>query len=210
MGGEEHGVVAGVGVGRSHVDVDVGSCCGEVPECQRPVLVEGLRHCCGVGDDAGDVRGRRERTDLHRSVGVIAEFLGEVLEIDMAVGRFTDGHDVGDRFSPRDLVGVVLERADEHDRALVGRNGVGDVPAVVEIRRDPQTEHADQLVDGVGRPAATEQHHVIVGGPGALGDDGTSLFAVARRLQPGARRLGVGVGVQRQHRRPDVVLDEAQ
>ena len=64
------------------------------------------------------------------------ELLLEVGEIDVAVGVLVDHDDVGDRLAPRQLVGVVLERPDEHDRAL----GLGDPArqrvARVEIRRD--------------------------------------------------------------------------
>ena len=42
--------------------------------------------------------------------------------VDVAVGVFRDDHDVGDGLPPRQLVGVVLERADEDDRPLLGRD----------------------------------------------------------------------------------------
>jgi hypothetical protein len=43
----------------------------------------------------------------------------EVGQVDVAVGVLADGHDVGDRLAPGDLVGVVLVGADEDDRPLL-------------------------------------------------------------------------------------------
>ena len=48
------------------------------------------------------------------------ELLLEHRHVDVAVAVLGDRHDVADRLAPRQLVGVVLERADEHDRPLVG------------------------------------------------------------------------------------------
>ncbi len=65
------------------------------------------------------------------------EFGSKVVEIDVTIGRLCDGDDIGNRLAPWQLVGVMLERTDEDHRSLVGRNGVGHVPTVIEIRRDP-------------------------------------------------------------------------
>ena len=75
----------------------------------------------GVADDAGDVAGRREGADLQRPVGVVDQLTLERGDVDVAVGVLRDDHDVGDRLAPRQLVGVVLERADEDDRAAPQR-----------------------------------------------------------------------------------------
>ncbi len=102
-----------------HVDVDVGRGGGEVPERQRAVPVQQGRDRVGVADDSGDVARRGERADLHRAIVVADEFRFQRRRVDVAVGVLRDDHDVGDRLAPRQLVGVVLERSDEHDRPLV-------------------------------------------------------------------------------------------
>ena len=60
-------------------------------------------------------------------LAVALELAREVGLVDVAVGVLADVDDLGDRLAPRQLVGVVLERADEHDRALAragcGRSG---------------------------------------------------------------------------------------
>ena len=128
----------------------------------------------------------------------------------MAVVVLVDRDDIGDRLAPRQLVRVVFVGSDEDDRPLFGRDLVGQVVGVLEHGRNPETEYADHLGDRTGRSAAAEQHGVFVGGADAFGDDPAGIFAELGRLQPGARRLGVGVGVQGQHDVGDVVLDERQ
>jgi hypothetical protein len=54
------------------------------------------------------------------------------------VGVLADGDDVGDRLAPGQLVGVVLEGADEDDRPLSRRDLLAQVVAVVEVARDAQ------------------------------------------------------------------------
>ena len=49
-----------------------------------------------------------------------------------------------------------------------------------------------------------------LGGPDATGDDLPGLLPEPGGLQAGARRLGVGVGVEGEDGRADVVLDEAE
>ena len=46
-------------------------------------------------------------------------------EVDVAVGVLGDDDDVGDRLAPRQLVRVVLERADEDHRSLFGGDVAG-------------------------------------------------------------------------------------
>ena len=53
-------VVMAVGAGRSHLDADIGSRGGEVPERQSSVTVQELGHGGGIGEDACHVRRRRE------------------------------------------------------------------------------------------------------------------------------------------------------
>ena len=95
------------------------------------------------------------------------ELLREDGQVDVAVRVLGDGHDVADRLAPRQLVGVVLERADEHDRALVGRDVRRQVVAVVEVGGDAQVEDADQLVDRRRRARAAEDDDVSSSPPTA-------------------------------------------
>ncbi len=135
----------------------------------------------------------------------------EVLEAHVTVGVFVDDDDIGDRLAPRQFVGMVFVRPDEHDRPIRRRDRLGEVIPVVECRRDLQAEHAEQLGDGVGCAAAAEHHRVlVVCRANAAGDDVPRLLPQARGLQPGAGRFGVGVRVQRQYDGADVVLDEAE
>ena len=104
----------------------------------------------------------RERADLQRPLGVLLQLLGELLLVDPTVGVLVDGDDVGDGLAPGDLVGVVLVGAEEHHRALGRRDVRGQVVLVVEGRRDPQAEHADQLGDRAGAARAGEEHDGVV------------------------------------------------
>ena len=174
------------------------------------MVVQQARHRHGVGHDPGHVGGGRERADLQGPVGVADELCLEVGEVDVAVGVLADRDHVGDALPPRQLVGMVLEGAHEHDGALAGGDLVGQVVAVLELARQAQAEHADQAVDGVGRAAAAEQHGVLVGGADAAADDVAGLFPEPGGLQPGAGGLGVGVGVEGQDDRAEVVLDERE
>ncbi len=74
----------------------------------------------------------------------------ELAEVDVAVGVLADHHHLGDRLAPRQLVGVVLVRPDEHHRPLAGRDRSDEPVAVVQVGRDAQVEDADELVDGGG------------------------------------------------------------
>ena len=57
---------------------------------------------------------------MSRTVGVTDQLALEMFEIDVSVGVLVDDHHVGDRLAPRQLVGVVLVRSDEHHRAILG------------------------------------------------------------------------------------------
>ena len=82
--------------------------------------------------DAGDVAGRRERADTQRPGGVTHQFSLEHGDVDVAVGVLRDHHDIGDRLAPRQLVGMMLEGSEEHDRTLVGGDGLAEVVSVVQ------------------------------------------------------------------------------
>ena len=126
----------------------------------------------------------------------------------MAVGVLGADHDVGDRLAPGQLVGVVLERADEHDRPLVGGDVGGQRVRVLERRGDAQAEDADQLGDRAGAAGAGEDHRAVVVRADRLVHQPPGVLPQPGRLQPGAARLGVGVGVAGQHLAADEVLDE--
>ena len=61
-------------------------------------------------------RPRTSRSSAGRSAYFSSSARSSVL-VDVAVGVLADGHHVGDRLAPRQLVGVVLEGSDEDDRA---------------------------------------------------------------------------------------------
>ena len=63
------------------------------------------RDAVDVGDDARDVGGSREAAELAGSVGVAAQFVLEVVDVDPAVGVLRDRDDVHGRLAPRQLVG---------------------------------------------------------------------------------------------------------
>ena len=136
---------------------------------------------------------------------------GEVREVDVAVVVLADGHDVGDRLAPGQLVGVVLEGTDEDDRALPGWDVGAQAVAALEVGRDAQVEDAHELVHGGRRARAAEDDGVLLARrPHGRPDDVASVLAEARRLQPRARRFGVRVGVEGHDLLADVVLDEGQ
>ena len=196
--------------GCAHLDVDVGRGGGEVPERQRAVLVQERGDAVGVRHDAGDVRRRAERADLQRPVGELLEPLAQVVLAHPAVDVLADGDDVSDRLAPRDLVGVVLVRPEEHDGALTARDVLGEVPPVLERRRDPQPEHPDELVDGAGAPRPREDDDGVVVAVHGIPDDAARVLAQPGGLQAGAAALGVRVGVAGQHLVADEVLEKCQ
>ena len=134
----------------------------------------------------------------------------ERLQVDMTVGVFRDHDDVSNRLPPRQFVRVVLERTDEHHRPLTGGNGIDQMVSVVETRRDVDTEHADHEVDRTGGAVAGKDHRMFVGGSDAASNDAAGVLTEPCGLQSGARRLRVGVGIEREDLIPDEVLDELQ
>ena len=211
--GQEHGVVVGKGVlvaAGAHVDVDVRSGRRVVPEREGAVLVQQLRNPVGVRDDAGHVAGGAERGNAQRAIAVFVQPCLEVCQIDMAVSVLVDGDDVGDRLAPRELIAVVLERADEHHGTIAGRDGVVESVAPVEVGGDAQVEDADQLVDGACRAGAGEDDAGVVVTVDGIADDPSRVLAQAGGLQSGTAGLRVGVGVARQDLVADEVLDEGQ
>ena len=104
-------------------------------------------------------------------------FLREVRLVDAAVRILRDGDHVRDRLAPRQLVGVVLVRPDEHHRPL----GHGDLRAqvvpVVQASGDAQPE--------AGRPLGPQLVEEALEGREVVGVD----------LDPQSRKLAVELGV---------------
>ncbi len=163
-----------------------------------------------VAEDAGDVRRGRERPDPERSIGVVEQLGLETRQVDPAVRVLRDRDDVGDRLAPRQLVAVVLVRPDEDDRPFRRRDPVEEVIAIVELGGQPEVQDVEEPVDRSGRARPAEDHRVGRSAADASPDELPGLFAEPRRLEPGPRRLGVGVRVERQDRVADVVLDERE
>ena len=199
--------IGGIGL---HVDLEVGRGSRVVPHRQRAVAVQQARDGAGIGRDARDVRGRAERPDLERSVGVLMKLALEAHGIDVAVGVLGNLHHIGDGLAPRQLVAVVLERADEHDRSLVARDLCRELPLQVEIGRDAQVEDADQLVDRARGPGAGEEHDRVVPASERLVDDAARVLSKPSRLQAGTAALGVRVGVAGEHLVAHEVLEEPE
>jgi hypothetical protein len=198
-------------VRRVHLDLDVGRRGGEVEARQRAVLVEDPRDRVRVRHDPGHVGRRGERADLQRAIRVPLQLLAQLGLVDVALAVLADRDDVGDRLAPRQLVAVVLERADEHDGPLAGRDVRAEGPSVVEVGRDAQVEHLDQPVDRSRGPGPAEDHGVGLAVPAhAIEHDPAGALPEARGLEPRAGRLRVGVRVQRQDLFPDVVLQERE
>ena len=116
-----------------------------------------------VGQDARDVGrgGEASRSCSGRSAWRSSS-ASRCAEVDLAVRILVDGHHVRDRLAPRQLVGVVLVGPDEHDRPLGERDVPAQVVAVVQVGRETQVEHRDQLVHGGRGARAAEDDRVLV------------------------------------------------
>ena len=130
--------------------------------------------------------------------------------VDVAVAVLGDHHDVGDRLAPGQFVRVVLEGADEHDRAFGRRDVGGQAVPVVQAGRDPHAEDVDHLVDGRRGTRTGEDHDGLLVAADRVPDDLPGVLAQPGRLQPGAGRLGVGVGVPGKHLVTDEPFDEIE
>ncbi len=195
---------------RIHVDRHVGAGRGVVPERKGAGAMKLLADPLDVGLDPGHVRGSREAADLERPVSELGEPLLEHFPVDAAIEGFIDHHDVGDRFAPRQLVGVVLVGADEDHRPLRRRNPLRKAPCAVEIGGDAQIEDLDQAVNGPRRARPRKEHDILRRRAHGVADDPPRVLPESRRLPTCAGRHGVGVAVERQHFTADEVLDERQ
>ena len=121
--------------------------------------VDPLGQVVDRGDDAGDVRGARDREQRHPS-GVGGEQPVQVVEVEQPVALAADGHGRCP-VAPWELVGVVLERGRQHDRVGGHRH------------------RARQRVDRLGRVRG-EDHDVAVGiGTDEVTDDAAACSKVA-------------------------------
>lgn len=75
------------------------------------------------------------------------EFGRKVRQIDVAVAILADHDDIRERLAPRQLVGLVFFRAEEHDRPLRGGNALAQLVAVLQLRGDAQAQEADPFVE---------------------------------------------------------------
>ena len=174
------------------------------------MLVEERGDPVHVGEDPGHVARRGERAEEEGPSGVTLQFLAEMRGRDPAVGVLRDDDDIGQRLAPRKLVRMVLVWADEDDGPLRRRDRVAEAVAVGEVRREADLEDVDEAVDRRGRTGADEDDRVVAGRPDGAPDDLAGLGPEARGLEPGPRRFGVGVGVEREDRVAQVVLDERE
>jgi len=174
------------------------------------VLVQQCRDRVGVNQDAGDVGRGGEAPDPQRPVDVSHELGGEVREVEVPVRVGNDVDHVGVGLPPRQFVGMVLVRADEHYRPLLGRDLVQQPVLPGRAVGQPQFQDADEFVDRGGGAGATEDDHVLVGAADGVVDDTPRVFAQQAGGQAGAGGFRVGVGVPGQHMVPDGVLDEVQ
>ena len=122
-------------------------------------------------------------------------------QVDVAVGILGDLDDVGDRFPPREFVGMVLVRSDEHHRALSS----GGIDAVNPKRSSRpagilKAKDGDESIDGAGRTRPGEDHGVLFAAADGMPDDRPGVLAESRGLKTRPRGLGMGVGVKRQAR----------
>ena len=151
-----------------------------------------------------------EQDDLQGPSGILLQSFSQDGQGDVAVEVLRDNDDVGDRLAPRQLVGMVLVGPDEDDRSGVGRDVLREVVGVLELAGDAQAEDPDQLVDCSGAARSGEDDDCVLVAADGVPDDGSRVFTQPGRLQAGAGRLGVRVGVTGEHFVADEVLDERQ
>jgi hypothetical protein len=110
--------------------------------------------------------------------------------------------------------GSSLEWCSYGSANTTGRSACGIRPASPyrssSPAEDPQLQDADQLVHRRGRPGPAADHQVIGGAADRIPDDPAGLLAQPGGRQPSPGALGMGVGVPRQHRIADEILDEVQ
>jgi hypothetical protein len=116
-----------------------------------------------------------------------------VVEVQAPVGVLADDAQLGDRLAPRKLVGVVLVRPDEDDRAFAARDQRRHAVPPLEALGDAQAERPHDLVDRGGGARPAEDDDIVLGAPDRGVHDPSRVVAQAHRLAAGGRRLGVGI-----------------
>ena len=211
--GEKDGVLVGQWVldaARIHVDVDIGTACGVVPECESRMLVQECADRVRVGDDAGHVAGGAEGADQQRAVAEFLEPLAKDVQIQVPVGVLGDRDHIGDGFPPGELVAVVFVGADEDHGSFRCGHVIAEVVLVVEVGWYPKPEQADDFVDSCGRPGAAEDQTGLVAGVDGLLDARSSILPKPRCLKSGSTGFGVGVCVSREHLVTNEFFDESE
>ena len=171
-----------------HVDRDVRRRRGVVPAGERAVRMEEGADPAHVGQDPGDVRCGGERADLERAVRVALQLRGEMAGVDLPVVVLVDHHDVRQGLAPRQLVRVVLVRANEDDRPFGRGNPCAESVAIVEVGREADLQHVHEPVDRARGARAHEDHRVLVGGADRSPDQLARLRPEAAGLEAGSPR----------------------
>ena len=162
-----------------------------------------------VAENPGHVRSRGEAADLERPIAVRVESALQLFEVYSAVLVLANYGQVGDRLAPRQLVRVVLVRADEDNRPLFRRDPIAQRVAFVQLGRKAEPEHVDEPIDCSGRSRADEDNGMLrLRCTDRPGDDRSRLFSVPRRLEACPGRLRMRIPIQREHSVSDVVLNE--
>lgn len=169
-------VVAQARRARPHADRHVRPGRRVVPERQGPVLVQERGHRVGVGQDAGHV-GRGGETADQRPARVPFQPGAQRGQVDLATPVLADDDGLGDALPPRQLVGVVLVRADEHHRPIAYGDAVQQAVPAREPVGEAQFQDADELVDGRGRAGPAEDHQVAGAAADGLVHGLPGLFA---------------------------------
>ena len=104
------------------------------------MLVEEAGDGVGVAHDSSHVRRRGEAANAQGPIPMAMELEREVRLVNVTVRILPYRDDLCDRLTPRQLVGVVLERTDENDRTLLVRNEGTQAVAIFQLGRDPQAK----------------------------------------------------------------------
>ena len=210
--GKEHCVlvVATAWPRRGHPDRHMGRRGRVVPHRQCAITMQQRRDPAGVAEDAGHVRGGGKTSDEQRPAGVVDDLALKVGEVDLAISVRADGHHVRERFPPGQFAGMVLIRANEHDRAPARPEVRGQPGASGPPGRVPQSKNCGQLVHRRRGARSAEDDQVVAGAADRVADELPGVRAQPRGLQAGTRAFGVCVGVAGKHLLADEVLDEPQ
>ena len=170
----------------SIVDVRAGG--REVPERQRAVAVEQVGDSAGVGDDPGDVGGRRERPDLERPVGVRARELASRPARSMCPSA-SSGILTTSAIDSRQASS--LEWCSKGPMNTTGRSVGGDVCRQLRTRSSRSAGMRrfrmpiSLSIAPVDARTAEDHGDIVVGSPSHAADDPPRVLPQPRGLQPG-------------------------